>query len=137
MVGISLIFIGCFMNLFGKAVSDVVDNTPVWEKSIFSNLVSEKTDFFGPKDETWIRKRHPNKLLKFLLSTIFVSLTDVWHLGNLVRHSGVYISILGALLCSLMIEFSLEFILLLMGGYILLTLIGFHTFYHYILRKTI
>jgi hypothetical protein len=132
-VGITLLFIGCFLTFFGKAVSDVVDNSTVWSKSIFSEAPEES--FFGAKDKTWVRKDHDNFIWNYLFHTILVFLTDIWHLGNTVRHTGIYISVLGGLLCSLMIDLDLQLIMVLMGCYICLNVIGFHIFYHYILRN--
>jgi hypothetical protein len=131
MVEIIIFFIGCFFVFFGKAVSDITDNETVWSKSIFSSFPKES--FFGSKEYTYIRKDHSNPLKNYLLHTIFVFVTDIWHTGNLIRHTGIYLSIAGGMLLGT--NYSLETLYLILSIFTFVNFIGFHLFYTYLLRS--
>lgn len=131
MVGIIIFFIGCFFVFFGKAVSDITDNETVWSKSIFNRFPKES--FFGSKEYTYIRKDHSNPVINYLLHTIFVFVTDIWHTGNLIRHTGIYLSIGGGMVLGM--NYSLESLYFLLSIFTFVHLIGFHVFYSYFLRS--
>ena len=131
MVGMFIFFIGCFFVFFGKAVSDITDNETVWGKSIFNKFPKES--FFGSKEYTYIRKYHSNPIKNYLLSTIFVFTTDIWHTGNLIRHTGIYLSIAGGMLLGT--KYSLETLYILLSLFTCINLLGFHLFYTYFLRR--
>ena len=39
----------------------------------------------GPRDKTWIRKDHPNKVINWLLHYPLVWVTDIWHFANSIN----------------------------------------------------
>ena len=69
-----------FLVGFSKAVADITSDSELWCYSIFS--VYKPTSFLGPKDKTWIRKDHPNKVINWLLHYPLVWVTDIWHFAN-------------------------------------------------------
>ena len=107
-----------FVAALSKAIQDKIQFH--FHKSIFKNLGT----FWNP-EESWKRKyknNDPNQGELFLGSTtIFVSLTDAWHLFGLIRNFSLVLSISIA---------SNNFWFLI--GYILFTS-TFHLFFTYIL----
>lgn len=131
MVESFIFFTGCFFIFFGKAVSDITDNETVWSKSIFYRFPKES--FFGSKEYTYIRKDHSNPTINYLLHTIFVFVTDIWHTGNLIRHTGIYLSVGGGMLLGM--KYSLETLYIFLSVFTFLIPLGFHLFYTYFLRR--
>lgn len=91
-----LVFIAAFLIGFSKALSDRVADTVLWEKSCFRNY--NPKGFFGPKDQTWIRKHYykgKNRFLYWLFKNPLVMFTDIWHLGNTIRISSTWLLVVG------------------------------------------
>lgn len=130
---IILLIITCSMIFIGKSVADIVSNKTNWRQSIFKKWGDEGS-FWGHKAATSSRKDHKNKILNFLFHNPLVFLTDVWHLANTIRRIGIYLSITIAILLGSVMTINLSSLFWIMSSFILLNIIGFHIFYHYILR---
>jgi len=107
-----------------KAVSDIVSHVDIWKTSIYNEY--EETDFYGPKDKTWIRKDNNNIILNYLYHTILVFVTDIWHFSNMMNNIFVIFALIITILYS-------NYYLVLI--YLIIRMITFHIFYHYILIK--
>lgn len=113
----------------GKGIADIVSDESNWSKSIFSKYKIDS--FFGCKDMTWERKYRDNKILNYLLTTIFVFVTDIWHFANFINKVGFYL----ALSMSVLLPGSLVAKLVLVLIHLFFTTVLFHILYHSILRK--
>lgn len=122
-----LLILSAFLISLGKGIADIVSDEPNWNKSIFSKYPIDS--FFGCKDNTWKRKYRDNKLWNYLFSTILVFTTDIWHFANTITKFGWYLGLLSILFLPCNI-----FLILL---HLVINTIGFHLFYHYILRSNI
>ena len=109
-----------------KAAADIVQHIDLWNTSIFSSALD--TSFFGPKDKTWMRKDHDNKVLNWLLHNPLVWVTDVWHFANMVN----MLSLLPLFVSIHYTQTHLSIMLLLIFGIRMLT---FNLFYHLIFKK--
>lgn len=129
MTGIIFIIIGIFSAFIGKAVADKV--TWHWNKSIFRKF--SRTGFFGPPQFTSERKyESESRIKRFLMSTIFVAFTDIWHLSNLVNKIGWFMMFVAAL-TMYPTWLGIAGITALL---IVLSLIGFHILFHWTLDVT-
>jgi hypothetical protein len=84
-----------------KAIADTCSHIDIWTDSIFNNGKRKETDFLGPKDKTWIRKDHDNKILNWLFHFPLVMFTDIWHLANAINT----LFVTSAITVSLMMQF--------------------------------
>jgi len=126
-------YLACFLIFIGKAIADITSNETSWRDSIFSKYAIDS--FFGSKEYTYVRKDHQNQVLNWLFHTILVPFTDIWHLGNSIRRIGIYISNILAMLIGVYFPLNLWNGILIIFSFIVLNIIGFHFFYHNILRK--
>lgn len=117
-----IVIVICILVGASKAVSDTVSHIDIWKSSIFNKCL--ETGFWGPKDKTYIRKDHDNKIINYLLHNIFVFVTDIWHFGNFVNN----ICIIFVMLLSIYYS-NCYFVLI----FLIIRMISFHIFYHYIL----
>ena len=128
------LFISCMCIFIGKAISDTTSDETNWHKSIFKNLGAINS-FWGAKNKTYKRKDNDNLILNYLLHTILVFTTDIWHLGNTIRRLGIYMSLFVSLLLGGNTDLSIIHVMIIIGTFILTNVIGFHIMYHYILKK--
>lgn len=109
-----------------KAAADIVQHIDLWNTSIFSKAL--ETSFWGPKDKTWIRKDHDNKILNWLLHYSLVWITDIWHFANMCNSMCIIL----LFVCFHSTCISLLYMLLL---YYSTYTIMFNLFYHFIFKK--
>jgi hypothetical protein len=128
-----LLLLSCCFIFIGKAIADVVSNEVHWNQSIFSQWGAEDS-FWGHKNATWVRKDHDNYMVNYLYHTIFVFLTDIWHAANTLRRTGIYLSILFSILLGSVITITALNLFWIILIFISLNVVGFHVFYHYVLR---
>jgi hypothetical protein len=124
MVTVLFIFSALLVAL-AKGVEDITADEPNWNRSVFSRW--SITGFWGPKDFTWRRKYSSNRLWNLFSTTLFVALSDVWHLANLLRRVGYYLAIATIIF--------LDQPWLWLGAHLVINTLVFHLAYHYILRK--
>ena len=128
-----LLLLSCGFIFIGKAIADIVSNEVHWNQSILSQLGAEDS-FWGHKDASWVRKDNNNLILNFLFHTILVFVTDIWHLANTFRRVGIYLSILFSILLGNAVAINFNFLSWVVLLFISLNVVGFHVFYHYVLR---
>ena len=109
-----------------KAISDIVNHIDIWSNSVYS--VYKEKSFYGPKDKTWIRKDHPNKIINYLLHNQLVFITDIWHFSNFINNLSIIFIMISLL-------FNNNYLMIII--YWLLRMISFHLFYHYILKNNL
>jgi hypothetical protein len=129
----SLLILSCCLIFIGKAIADIVSNEVSWNQSIFSDFGSEES-YWGHKDATWVRKDHDNLILNYLFHTIFVFITDLWHTANTLNRIGIYLSVLFSILLGSVITITFWNIFWVLISIISVNVVGFHIFYHYVLR---
>jgi len=125
---LATIIIGSIIIGISKALADITDHSDNWNGSVLSVNYKDNS-FFGPKDKTWVRKDHNNKIINWLLHYPLVWLTDIWHLSNSFRTLGYFLVLFGFYK---MLNFN--FITCLLVYYTTKQLL-FNLFYHYILIK--
>ena len=108
-----------------KGIEDITSDEPNWNRSVFSRW--SITGFWGCKDFTWRRKYSSNRLWNLFSTTLFVALSDVWHLANLLRRVGYYLAIATVIF--------LDQPWLWLVVHLTINTLVFHLAYHYILRK--
>lgn len=131
LIGLIISFAFIFI---GKAVADITSNETSWNKSVFSKW-GTKDSFWGSKEHTYKRKDKKNKILNWLFHNPLVFVTDVWHCANTLRRIGIYSSVLFGILLGGVMVIKLKFLFWILLGLIILNVVGFHVFYHIILRK--
>ena len=129
--------ISCFFIFIGKAIADIVSDEVHWNQSIFSDWGAEDS-YWGHKDASWVRKDHDNFLMNYLLHTILVFVTDIWHTANTIRRIGIYASLAFGILLGFSLSKDFDMVNnlpLIIFGFMVLNIGGFHVFYHTLLRK--
>ena len=108
-----------------KGVADIVSDEPNWSKSIFSRF--DISSFWGCKDYTWHRKYRHNKILNYVFSTILVWTSDIWHFANMIGRLSMY-----SIMCLIP---TCDDPIFMVASIAVINTVGFHLFYHYILRR--
>lgn len=126
MTGIVFIILGITLAFLAKGVSDKI--AWHWIHSPFSKF--KRDGFFGPPQFTSERKYEgESKIKRYLMSTIFVAFTDLWHMSNGVGRLGWFIALAAALAMSP----TWWGIVGVLAIIILLSITGFHVIYHWTL----
>ncbi len=126
MTGIVFIIVGITLAFLAKGVSDKI--AWHWQYSPFSKF--KKDGFFGPPQFTSERKYEgESKVKRYLMSTIFVAFTDLWHMSNGIGRLGWFI----ALAAGLAMSPTWWGLVGILGIIILLSITGFHIIYHWTL----
>jgi hypothetical protein len=117
-----------FMVGLSKAFADITSDIEIWNTSILSNYQADS--FFGPKDETWVRKDHDNKIINWLLHGPLVWVTDIWHFANAFNIIFIILSFIVFYYANGNIN-----VLLLIALFYSARQLAFNAFYHKILLK--
>jgi len=128
MTGMIFIIIGITLAFIGKGVSDKLSSH--WSRSIFSKF--RKDGFWGQPDLSSERKYDHTGFRGWLERNLFVFIQDAWHLFNSIRRVGWYMAVIAAL-TMYPTWIGVLFIAMLM---IVISIIGFHIVYHWILDIT-
>lgn len=141
-----LFYLCVLLTTLGKAISDIVSDETNWKRSIFFRYKIDS--YFGCKDNTYHRKYKPiqlksnvgiskyiNQFIAFSYRTLFVFLSDIWHLGNTISRGGYYFALLFAFMIGYSYGINIIHALLLVCGFAAINIFGFHFFYHWGLRS--
>jgi hypothetical protein len=113
-----------------KAVSDLASTRDEWINSVFAKLddagaPTNHESYWGYKEMSWKRKHTKKGFLGYLLKTLWVFFSDIWHTANTVRHVAWLVACIACFTAS--------------SGWLLLILLTnrmwFHLFYMYILVR--
>lgn len=121
-----ILIIGSSLLGISKAIADTVQHIDIWSQSIFSAAL--ETSFWGPKDKTWKRKDHKNKIINWLLHYPLVWVTDVWHCANTVNSFSIILLLVS-------VYYTDIHLLIIISLFYTINSISFNLFYHLILKK--
>jgi hypothetical protein len=128
MFWIASILVGWCLRGVSKALADITSHDHLWSTSIFSNR--SEVSWWGPNNKT-----HTRKGRSFFTRWIFVAFADIWHTANLIQRLSIMWIIISTIM---MVRFSGGDILtelLWESGGLVIDLIFFPVFFHFVLRK--
>lgn len=122
---IAVMLVGALVGV-SKAFADITNDKVLWNKSILS--VYDSISFMGPRDLTYVRKDHSNKVIDWLLHYPLVWLTDIWHFMNALK-------ILSIIFTFIIFYYTDDNLFLLIVSFYGMRQLFFNWFYHKILVK--